>query len=169
MPHKKGGIRIVATECLSCEVLAGNRKPPGGVIYEDDYWHVDSVVRPVFWRGFLIIKLKRHCEHLADLTPEEAASLGPVVRMTCRALSEVLKPAKVYVCSFGDGVKHIHFWALPRPHDMRPGLHWVMWHLDVRQYLTRLGIKRWVCSDREVEDLTAQIRQQILEHNTTIT
>jgi diadenosine tetraphosphate (Ap4A) HIT family hydrolase len=109
----------------------------------------------------LIIKLKRHCEHLAELTPEEAAALGPVVSMTCRALSEVVKPAKVYVCSLGDGVKHIHFWVLPRPPGMRPGLHWVMWHLDVRQFLTRLGIKRWVCSDQAVAELAYLVRQEV--------
>jgi hypothetical protein len=28
-----------------------------------------------------------------------------------------------------------------------------MWHLDVRQFLTPLGIKRWVCSDQAVAEL----------------
>ena len=135
--------------CMSCDILAGKRTPPDGVIYENEHWHVDSVLGPVVWRGFLIVKLKRHCEHLAELTPDEAASLGPVIQTTCRALSEVLRPAKVYVCSFGDGVTHIHFWVLPRPPEMRPGLHWVMFHLDMRTTLARrLGIKRWVCDDR---------------------
>ena len=147
--------------CMSCDILAGKRAPPGGVIYEDEYWHVDSVVSPVLWRGFLIVKLKRHCEHLAELTPEEAAALGPILQRTCRALMEVLKPAKVYVCSFGDGVKHIHFWVLPRPPEMPPGMHWVFFHLDARALLTRyLGIKRWVCTDREVSDIVAQVRRR---------
>ena len=64
--------------CLSCKILAGRCAPPGGVIYEDDYWHVDSAASPVLWRGFPIIKLKRHCEHLAELTPEAVhSSSGP--------------------------------------------------------------------------------------------
>ena len=147
--------------CLSCDILAGKRTVPGGVIYENEHWDVGSVVSPVFWRGFLIIKLKRHCEHLAELTPEEAAALGPVVQTTCLALSEVLKPAKVYVCSFGDGVKHIHFWVLPRPPEMRAGMHWVFLNLDIRAVLTRrLGIKKWICSDEEAADIVAQVRQQ---------
>jgi ATP adenylyltransferase len=111
--------------CMSCDILAGKRTSPGGVIYEDEYWHVDSVIGPVFWRGFLIVKLKRHCEHLAELTPDEASALGPIIQTACSALTELLDPAKVYVCSFGDGVKHIHFWVLPCPREMRPGLHWV--------------------------------------------
>jgi ATP adenylyltransferase len=149
--------------CMSCDILAGKRTPPGGVIYEDDYWHVDSVVSPVLWRGFLIVKLKRHCEHLAELTPPEAAALGPVVRTACRALSQVLKPAKVYVCSFGDGVKHIHLWVLPRPPEMRPGMHWVFLHLDARAFLTRrFGVRRWIVSDEEAAHIADQVRQRFL-------
>lgn len=146
--------------CTSCDILAGRRTEPGDVVYEDDYWHVGSVLGPVCWRGFLIVKLKRHCEHLAELTPEEASGLGPVLRTTCAALSKVLKPAKVYVCSFGDGVKHVHFWVLPRMPDMRPGMHWVFFCLDARMLLTRLGIKRWVISDEEVASIVAELRQQ---------
>jgi diadenosine tetraphosphate (Ap4A) HIT family hydrolase len=147
--------------CMSCDILAGKRTPPGGVIYEDDYWHVDSVVSPVLWRGFLIVKLKRHCEHLAELTPPEAAALGPVVRTTCRALSQVLKPAKVYVCSFGDGVKHIHLWVLPRPPEMRAGMHWVFLHLDARAFITRrFGVRRCIVSDEEAAHIADRVRQR---------
>jgi diadenosine tetraphosphate (Ap4A) HIT family hydrolase len=131
------------------------------VIYEDEYWHVDSVIGPVFWRGFLIMKLKRHCEHLAELTPKEAETLGPIIRTACLALTEVCKPAKVYVCSFGDRIRHIHFWVLPRPPWMRAGMHWVFLHLDMRAILTRrFGVKRWVCSDEEVAEMANSVRQR---------
>lgn len=145
---------------MSCDIIAGKRTVPGGVIYEDAYWHVDSVTSPVYWQGFLIIKLKRHCEHLAELTPEEANALGPVIQRTCLALTKVLKPAKVYVCSFGDGIKHIHFWVLPRPQGMRPGMHRVIRNLDTRAALTRLGFKRWLYNDEEVTELAAQLRNE---------
>jgi ATP adenylyltransferase len=75
--------------CMSCDLLAGKITPPGGIIYENAYWHVDSEVRPVYWKGFLIIKLKRHCENLAELLSEEASSLGPVIQATSSALTEV--------------------------------------------------------------------------------
>jgi diadenosine tetraphosphate (Ap4A) HIT family hydrolase len=148
--------------CVSCDILAGKRTPPGGTIYENECWRVDSVLSPVVWRGFLIIKLKRRCEHLAELTHEEAAMLGPVIRMTCAAVSEALKPAKVYVCSFGDGVKHIHFWVLPRPQKMRPGMHSVMRNLDVRMALTRFfGVKKWIVSDEEAASIAERLRQNL--------
>ena len=147
--------------CVSCDVVSGIRTEPGGVIYEDDHWHVGGIMPPVVWQGFLIVKLKRHCEHVAELTPEEAASLGPVLTATCAAVREVLKPAKVYVCSFGDGVKHIHFWILPRPPEMHPGMHSVMRNLDIRMGLTRLlGINRWVCSDDAIVETADRLREQ---------
>jgi diadenosine tetraphosphate (Ap4A) HIT family hydrolase len=151
--------------CLSCDLLTGRRSEPGGTIYENEHWHVASVVAPIFWRGFLIVKLRRHCEQLADLTPAEAASLGPVLQATCQALTRVLKPAKVYVCSFGDGVKHIHFWVLPRPPEMRAGMHPVFLQLDLRAFLTRrLGVKRWLISDEEVADLATRLREEFQRH-----
>ncbi len=151
-----------APGCISCDILAGKRTNPGGVIYENDFWHVDSVGEPVVWRGFLIIKLKHHCEHLADLSAAEAAALGPAIRLTCSGLTQVLQPARVYVCSFGDGVRHIHFWVLPRPPEMRPGMHRVMRQLDLRLALTRhLGVKRWIIASQEVAELAEQIRRQI--------
>jgi diadenosine tetraphosphate (Ap4A) HIT family hydrolase len=161
MSSTENAMRLVPG-CMSCDILAGKLTTPGGVIYENEHWHVDSVVGPVYWRGFLIIKLKRHCENLAELTPQEADTLGPVVQATCSALAEVLRPAKVYLCSFGDGIKHVHFWVLPRPQGMRPGMHWVMLNLDLRTVLTRrLGIKRWVCSDEEVAKMTSQVRERV--------
>ena len=154
---------MLVSGCVACDIVSGKRIEPGGVIYENEYWHVGTVASaPVVWRGFLIIKLKRHCLHLADLTPEEAAALGPVIRSTCSALAEVLQPARVYVCSFGDGVQHVHFWALPRPAGMRPGMHSVMFQLDLRTTLTRwFGLKRWVVSEGEVAETAKQLRDEL--------
>lgn len=149
--------------CLSCDIVAGKRMEPGGVLYEDDYWHVGTAIGPVVWPGFLIVKLRRHCEHVAELTQDEAAAIGPVMRDTCASVNSVFTPAKVYVCSFGDGVKHIHFWVLPRPQHMRPGMHWVILNLDMRLTLTRLGIQRWVSSEEEVAAWSDQLRGRLRE------
>ncbi len=146
--------------CLSCDIVAGKRLEPGGVIYEDAYWHVGSAVGPSVWRGFLVVKLKRHCEHLSELTPAESAALGPVIQVTCQALTEVLSPAKVYVCSFGEGVKHVHFWVLPRSPEMRPGMHSVLFTLDLRLALTRwLGFRKWILSEDEVIQTADRLRE----------
>jgi diadenosine tetraphosphate (Ap4A) HIT family hydrolase len=155
--------------CVSCDIVAGKRIEPGGIIYENDHWHIGTATGfPVIWPGFLIIKLKRHCEHLAELSSEEAWALGPLIQSTCSALKSVLNPAKVYVCSYGDGVKHVHFWALPRPSTMRPGMHSVMFNLDMRTTLTRwLGIKKWVVSDSDVSRIAQQVREHLYQQFAT--
>ncbi|WP_366145947.1 MULTISPECIES: HIT family protein [unclassified Nostoc] len=68
-----------------------------------------------------MIKLKRHCEHLAELISEEANALGRIIQNTCSALSQVIKPAKIHVCSWGEQVKHIHFHVIPRSSAMPVG------------------------------------------------
>ncbi len=153
--------------CLSCDIVSGKRTEPGGVIFENDHWHIGTAAgSPVVWPGFLVIKLKRHCEHLAELTSEEALALGPLIQSTCSALTAVLKPARVYVCSYGDGVQHVHFWVLPRPATMRPGMHSAMFNLDMRTALTRwLGVKRWIVSGAEVDGIASQVRAYLCQQS----
>jgi diadenosine tetraphosphate (Ap4A) HIT family hydrolase len=147
---------------MACDIVAGKIIQPGGVIYEDAYWHVDSAKHSKTWRGFLMIKLKRHCVHLADLTPPEAAALGTVIQVTNQALMDVIHPAKIYLCSFGDGNSHIHFWVLPRPPDMKPGMHAVILNMDIRRNLTRIfHIKRWLVPDDETACIAGQVRCHI--------
>lgn len=149
--------------CVSCEILSGKRQEPGGVIYENAFWHVGSVLPPVVWPGFLIVKLKRHCEHIAELTTEEAGALGPVLRVASAALMEVLQPAKVYTGSFGEGTKHIHFWLLPRPQGMAAGLHPTLLRLDIRMLAARLPLfRRVVMTDAQVSELADRLRAQML-------
>ncbi|MCX7594519.1 MAG: hypothetical protein N2235_12290 [Fischerella sp.] len=78
---------MLKEECLACSVLAGKLQAPGDTIYEDDYWIVEHSLSPVLVSNYLIIKLKRHCEHLAELTPAGATALGEIVQKTCLALS----------------------------------------------------------------------------------
>ncbi len=142
--------------CMACDVLTGKRQAPGGVIYEDDYWRVEHSLNPVLLLGFLIIKTKRHCEQLAELTPEEAAALGPIIHNTCLVLSQILQPDKVYVCSFGEAVKHIHFYIIPRTADMPAGNLKVFLYLRWQAFLHQFGLKKAYSSDE-----TVQVVQQI--------
>lgn len=148
--------------CVSCDILAGITAEPGGTIHEDEFWHVGSYAgRFSVWRGFLIVKLKRHVTQLADLTPAEAAAMGPVVQRCCQALDQVLKPAKVYVCSFGDGVEHVHWWLLPRPAEMRAGMHAVFFQLDARLALARLGFQHFSLPPGEVAGIADRLREAL--------
>jgi diadenosine tetraphosphate (Ap4A) HIT family hydrolase len=90
------------------------------VIFDDGLWVVDHSTSPVLLAGFLIVKPRRHVDHVGDLSDEEAAALGPLLRDTARAAQRSLGAAKVYVCSFGEAVGHVHFYVVPRYEGMPP-------------------------------------------------
>jgi diadenosine tetraphosphate (Ap4A) HIT family hydrolase len=141
--------------CLACDVLAGKVTPPGGVIYDDQYWRVDHSTSPVVLPGFLILKPRRHVEHIALLTAEEMGAFGPLLRNTCRALAHVLHPAKIYVTSFGESVSHVHFYVLPRTLEMPA---------NGIEVLDRLfSEKPWAGSDEAAAAIAEQVRPIVTE------
>jgi diadenosine tetraphosphate (Ap4A) HIT family hydrolase len=142
-------------DCLACDILAGRVTLPGGVLFEDAYWWVDHRASPVLLPGFLIVKPRRHVEHLADLTDAEGAGLGPVLRLASRALTRAVAPAKVYAASFGERVRHLHCFVLPRTPDMPAH------GLDVLNALFRE--RRWACSDAEAVAVAERIRAELRE------
>jgi diadenosine tetraphosphate (Ap4A) HIT family hydrolase len=101
--------------CLSCDLIAGRRPLPGGIVAETEGWAVGHCVGPL-GVGTMIVKPKRHVLHVADLDPEEAAELGPLLQRVTAAVTEAFDPAQVYVClwSHADNVPgHIHFVVQP--------------------------------------------------------
>jgi diadenosine tetraphosphate (Ap4A) HIT family hydrolase len=155
---KKGEAAMLVDGCLACDVLAGKVTPPGGVIYDDQFWRVDHSTSPVMLPGFLILKPRRHVEHIALLTAEEMAAFGPLLRNTCRALAHVLHPAKIYASSFGEAVSHVHFYILPRyprtPEMPANGI----------EVLNRLfREKPWAGSDAEATAIADQVRPILTE------
>lgn len=99
-------------DCLACSLLDA---PPGGRIGETAHWVVEHCVGPL-GLGTLIVKPARHVLHVADLTGEEAAELGPLLTATSRRVTRVLEPEQVYVSlwSHAGGVPgHIHFVVQP--------------------------------------------------------
>jgi diadenosine tetraphosphate (Ap4A) HIT family hydrolase len=108
----------------------------------------------VLLAGFLILQPKRHVEHVGDLSADEATRLGHILSRACRALQEELKPEKVYVCSFGSLVKHVHFYLIPRMPEM-PG------DLSGDELLRAIFDGRWACSDETAAELARGVREEI--------
>ncbi|WP_166507519.1 HIT domain-containing protein [Nostoc sp. 106C] len=153
---------MLVSGCLACNVLAGKVKAPGGAICEDDYWIVEHSLVPVLLSGYLIIKLKRHCENLADLTPQEAIALSPIIRKTCLALSRVMKPAKIHVCSWGEQIQPIHFHVIPRAWDMPVGNLQLLIYLRFKKLANQLSFGKWISAEAAAA-LAAKVRHEI-EH-----
>ncbi|MGW5642311.1 HIT family protein [Saccharopolyspora sp. NPDC003752] len=71
--------------------------------------------------GTLLVKPFRHVLHIAELTEEESAELGPLLRRVSAAVEDVVRPEQVYVClwSHSGGVPgHIHFVVQPATCDL---------------------------------------------------
>jgi diadenosine tetraphosphate (Ap4A) HIT family hydrolase len=61
------------------QLADGEVELPGGCIRETGSWRVEHCLGPL-GVGTLIVKPKRHLLHVADLNPDEAAELGPLLR-----------------------------------------------------------------------------------------
>lgn len=141
--------------CMACDVVAGRLAAPGGVIYENEYWMLDHAVSPVPLDGFLILKPKRHVEHIGELTPEEAAAFGPLLRAAYAALREVTGAEKVHVTSFGEAVRHVHWYLLPR----RAGM-----PASATGMLQGLFRGDWACGDDDAAATAGRVREVLPKH-----
>jgi diadenosine tetraphosphate (Ap4A) HIT family hydrolase len=107
--------------CSACAEVAGETSAPGGVILKDGLWFVSHHTGPFTDPGELIVKTHRHCESIAELTPAEAASLGPVLRSAAAALERAVVAERMYADSFNERLRHRHFLLLPRTVAMPRG------------------------------------------------
>jgi len=126
--------------CPICAELAGVTEPPGGTIFDDGRWVVTHHPGPYADPGELIVKTHRHCESLSELDADEAAALGPVLRTAIRAVETVIRPERVYAACFGERVRHVHFFLLPRTTAMPAGHVVSDVHRNARMLLRRAGV-----------------------------
>jgi diadenosine tetraphosphate (Ap4A) HIT family hydrolase len=114
-------ISAAARRCGACAEVAGDLTSPGGVIFDDGLWYISHHTGAYSDPGELIVKTRRHCESLAELTPEEGQALGPLLRATVGALERTVVAERIYAVSFNERIRHVHFLLLPRTSDMPRG------------------------------------------------
>lgn len=103
--------------CDFCEAEANSfvDAPLGERIFATDHWRVVAARSAL--PGWLTLIPRRHLESLDELTDEEAAELGPLLRDATQALVLALGARKSYVMQFAEGVRHAHFHIPPRMPD----------------------------------------------------
>jgi diadenosine tetraphosphate (Ap4A) HIT family hydrolase len=101
--------------------VGGQLSAPGGIILDDGLWFVSHHTGPFTDPGELIVKTRRHCESLAELTPAEAKALGPILQTAVQALERAVVAERIYAVSFNEQLRHVHFLLLPRTSDMPRG------------------------------------------------
>ncbi len=105
----------MTVECLACDLAAGRRPLPGGLIHRTEFWLVEHCVGPL-GLGTLVVKPERHVTGVADLSHGEAAELGPLLRQASWAASRLVAAEQVYNClwSHAGGVPgHLHYVIQP--------------------------------------------------------
>jgi ATP adenylyltransferase len=101
--------------CLGCDLIAGRRELPGGVVYETPSWVVNHVVGSMNL-GTLILSPRGHIVAMADLDDDATAEIGPLLRRTARVVEVILEPEQTYVASWAHGErerKHLHIAVQP--------------------------------------------------------
>jgi diadenosine tetraphosphate (Ap4A) HIT family hydrolase len=109
--------------CVTC--VSNNRSdlPPRERIHAGPRWRVAHAFGTAL-PGWLVVVPRRHVTALDELTPEEAADLGPLLSGVTAAMRSVLGCEKSYVALFAEaeGFAHVHFHVVPRQADLSPDL-----------------------------------------------
>ncbi len=134
-------------DCFLCRKHKGQEAaPPGGYIYEDEHWMVCHAPGKLGPLGTLFIESKRHFLDYAEMTSEESATLGEVLKKIYNALKLHTNAARVYQVTLIEGIPHFHSWFVPRRHnDAERGM----------KFLVRDDS----CSDEEASALADELRQ----------
>lgn len=101
--------------CFSCEQGQRTDPPPREQVSVTEHWraaHAFDSALP----GWLVVLPRRHVVAVAELRPEEAAELGPLLTDISRALEVVTGCVKTYVVQLAEaeGFSPVHFHVVPR-------------------------------------------------------
>jgi diadenosine tetraphosphate (Ap4A) HIT family hydrolase len=110
-------------ECLTCANNNLPHLPRRERLYANPRWRVAHAFATAL-PGWLVLVPRRHVTALDELTPEEAADLGPLLSRMTGAMRSVLGCAKTYVALFAEaeGFAHLHFHVIPRAADLASDL-----------------------------------------------
>ena len=94
-------------------------------------------------------------EHIAEFSSAETLEFGPLLKRASRALMDVCQPQKVYVCSFGRVVKHVHFYLIPQKAGMP----------NATELLDALAVGKYACTEEEAAEAAARVREAMTRFN----
>jgi diadenosine tetraphosphate (Ap4A) HIT family hydrolase len=100
--------------CSACELLAGKRSVPGGLLLREGGFALHALDGPSPLAGWLVLTALGHCRAVADLDDQAAQALGPMVRRVMRAQRAALGAEHVYLFAIGDLLHHAHLHLVPR-------------------------------------------------------
>jgi diadenosine tetraphosphate (Ap4A) HIT family hydrolase len=110
-------------DCFLCQKHKGEVAiPPGGYIYEGEYWLVCHAPVEKGPLGTLFIESRRHFLDFAEANEEELAEYGPLLKRVYAALKSVTGAERVYQVILLEGIPHFHVWLVPRRNGDEKGV-----------------------------------------------
>ncbi len=108
---------------MTCEICERQREgrshegSVGGDVYADEHWQAYHAPTASASPGQLFLVAKRHYVDFSEMTADEAASYGLLLRRLYAALKQAVGAERVYAVVTIEGVPHFHVWLIPRPVD----------------------------------------------------
>jgi len=105
-------------DCFACGNVDTPDLPVRERIIQTAHWRLAHAFN-TSWPGWLVLLPTTHATALAELEPQAAAELGPLLRDVSAALDAVVGCVKTYVVLFAEaeGFGHLHFHVIPRMAD----------------------------------------------------
>jgi len=109
------------TDYYSCRqnAIDAAQLPPREAVYDDGLWRVAHAFTSAL-PGWMVVVSQRHLTSASQLTPEEAAALGPLLSLLSTAIEAETGASKCYVIFLAEapGFEHLHIHVIPRRSDM---------------------------------------------------
>jgi len=103
------------------------------------------------YRGYCILFLRDHAEHLADLSFERQQRVWDDVARVAAAVRKVVEPVRLNYACLGNMTTHVHWHVIPRHADDPEPLH-PIWVRSVSE-------RRAALSEDERRGLIAELRR----------
>lgn len=108
--------------CHACELVTrrdADLAPAWDAIARTPHWDVAHSFDASL-EGWTVLVLRRHVASIAELTDQEAADLGPLLKAVSEGLGAVTGCETTYVAQFAESAlhRHVHFHVVPRAADL---------------------------------------------------
>lgn len=148
--------RVLTGPCFICALLNGEPGYEHEQLLLDDDEHAAFLSRYPTLLGYALVVPRRHVEDVVrDLRTDEYLRLQAAVHRVAKAITEVVRPERVYILSLGSmrGNAHIHWHIAPLP----PGVPYQ--EQQFHALMAENGILSY--SSVEMANLAAQIREAL--------
>ena len=103
---------MTTSDCPMCRGTAADEELERAEVWQDAHWRL-TVSLSSEVAGFAYLEPRRHIRYITELDGAEAATFGPAMARSTRALQDATGAELVYVYIFGGGIPHLHVHLAP--------------------------------------------------------